>query len=71
MTTIADVEDAFLDGSTVFQDWLSDFEMRFYMPMTTSLVGAALASADPQTLEMLRAMNPEGFDQVNKIVGRR
>lgn len=70
MSTIADAEDAFLEGSTVWAEWLNGFEAQFYAPLAMSILGAAMAQGDDATMQTLRAMNPESFDTVQRLLRR-
>lgn len=67
---IANAESAYLLGSTRFMEWQAGFEARWYAPLTMTLVGVGMASMDAPALEMLRAMNPDGFNQVRKLIGK-
>ena len=70
MLNIASAEDAFLTGVTAWESFITEFEARWYAPLTMTMLAGALMSSDPATLEYLRATDPVGFDALmGKIRG--
>lgn len=69
MTTIADVEDAFLEGSTQFEEWKAEFDRQFFEPLRDTITAIAIQSLTPEQRAALRDMNPIAYDAVSKRLG--
>ena len=59
--TIADAEDAWLDGSTEFEAWLEEIEAEWYAPLQRTLVATLFSSLPDEVLEQLAGMNPDAI----------
>lgn len=64
---ISNAEDAYLTGYARWSKFLDQFQESWYAPIRKMLVAAMLDSMDAETYTMVRAMNPEAFDEVVKM----
>jgi len=69
MLTIADAEDAFLGGHADFQAWQEKFTTQWYAPLMSTMLGALWMSLSPEEHAALQAMSPEGYNQVDQMIG--
>ena len=69
--SIIDAESAFLDALVEFREWKDKAEAAWLEPLGETLVATGLESADPETLAVLREMDPEAFDTVMMRLGGR
>jgi hypothetical protein len=65
---IQTAEDAWLEGKAVFEEWQERFDADWYEPLTRSLFAILAARMAPDELEALAAMNPQGYDMLERIV---
>lgn len=70
MITIAQAEDAFLEGQANFEEWKEDFERNWFQPLGRTLMASVLASMDPETMQKLAEINPDAFAQVMAMFAR-
>ncbi len=60
--TIADAEDAYLSGTTDFEQWQREFEEMFYGPLRETMMAVMWDSMDEATKAQLQKMSPEAFE---------
>jgi TRAP-type C4-dicarboxylate transport system substrate-binding protein len=69
--TIADLEDAWLAGSTAFDDFLSEWEKKFNAPVAETMVQMVWQKLPPEAHAALRQMSPEAYAQVEEMMRRK
>ncbi len=68
-TTIADIENAHLEGKVTFDRWLLDFNEGFFEPMTRTMA-KMMVHAQPQNIrDELSKITPDAMDKLQKNYG--
>lgn len=73
MTTLdfADLEDSWLLGSTIFDEWLENWEVQFMEPVGEHMLlvfERALQAMPQEILDMVREMGPEAMAQFDELM---
>ena len=58
MLTIADAEDAFLEGQALFDEWVDEFQMQWFTPLAETQLGMLLESMGEERKAALRERAP-------------
>lgn len=70
MYTILDVDDAFLSGKNLVEDWEQEFERDYNEPVLSANIGRMLQSIPNDTKAMIREkIGAEKFDRTYKKYG--
>jgi hypothetical protein len=64
--TIDQVEDAWLEGITDFDEWLAEFDAAFFEPVQRRMMMTMYATITEQEKEMLRKIMPEELERIEK-----
>ncbi len=70
MSTIDQVEDAWLAGSTDFDEFIAKFEVDFMKPVELRFQKMMWATLTDVDKKLLQAMAPEAFEEVRKVMER-
>jgi len=69
--TIADLEDAWLAGSTAFDDFLKEWEQKFNAPVAETMIQMLWQQLPQEAHAELRKMSPEAYAQVEEMMRRQ
>lgn len=75
MADILEVEDAWLQGTADFEQFVSEFDTEFFAPLERRMMMMAWATITPQEMEMLRKIIPAEMavieGQMKKVEGSK
>jgi hypothetical protein len=60
--TIADAEDAYLEGSAFFEEWKKDDEAEWFKPIGDTMIAMLFEQMTPEMHAEMRAIDPESYD---------
>lgn len=68
---ILDVEDAFLQGRAVWEEFINQAGQEFYAPLGKRIIGSLYSNLDPDALAMLQQQSPQTLGWLeNQFEGR-
>ena len=70
MSTMADAEDAILQGQARFLRWLEEFQRRWDAPLADTLAGVMWNGLDGATREQMRGIAPEASQVMDQYFRR-
>lgn len=66
---IGHAEDAYLEGSTMFEEFIMKFELEFSKPIKDQILQAQLQMLPEPVRKQLQELNPEAYNMVIESIG--
>ena len=60
--TIADAEDAYLEGSAFFEEWKAEDEREWFKPIGDTMIAVLFEQMTPEMHAEMRAIDPDSYD---------